>query len=147
MAIYIFFSCEGWLRFGPYEFVSFRGEDTLLDESGDLIATRLKDEWVATDRDGNTVRNLSDPVFSSQPRHNPGVRNRSYWHDEVHRNPHSSGPRMRRDSSGARNKEDLNAQKPSDSSSHGQLEFMMNHRQSDVDNSDMDPPISGTSGT
>ena len=61
--LYLHLCCEGWQRFGPFEWLSFQDEPrAIVDEDGSVIAT-----W-----DGLTWR-TSDPRFQKYAWSNPTI--------------------------------------------------------------------------
>lgn len=46
MNLYLWLNCEGWVPFGPFEWLRFDdGKNAILDEKGNVIAVRDGNGW------------------------------------------------------------------------------------------------------
>ena len=76
--LYLFFNCEGWMRFGPFEFIQFDESGKIIDESGDVLAINTGNEWEATEKLGQGLMNLRNPIISPRPTLPPAIRNKGW---------------------------------------------------------------------
>jgi hypothetical protein len=74
--LYLFFNCEGWMRFGPFKLLQFDESGKIIDESGDVLAIQNGNEWQATEKLGSNLMNLRNPIISPRPQLPPKIRNR-----------------------------------------------------------------------
>jgi hypothetical protein len=74
--LFLFFNCEGWVRFGPFQLLQFDESGKIIDENGDLLAIRSGNEWRATEKLGTSLINLNNPIISPRPQLPPKIRNR-----------------------------------------------------------------------
>jgi len=74
--LFIYFNCEGWMRFGPFEYIQFDESGKIIDENGDVLAIQNGNEWRATEKLGQGLMNLRNPIISPKPNLPPAVRNR-----------------------------------------------------------------------
>jgi hypothetical protein len=50
MSVYLFLSCEGWIRFGPFRWLNFMDEQrTIVDDKGNIIASSNGQQWTVSD--------------------------------------------------------------------------------------------------
>ncbi len=66
------------MRFGPFELIQFDESGKIIDESGDILATQTGNEWEATEKLGQGLMNLRNPIISSKPNLPPAIRNRGW---------------------------------------------------------------------
>ena len=66
MAVYLHLNCEGWERFGPFEWLRFRDHQRIIeDENGRIVASFDGAHWLAS----ASSMSWSDPLITSQDRH------------------------------------------------------------------------------
>ena len=65
--LYVFFNCEGWIRFGPFELLQFDDSGTILNELGEVLATKSGDEWHSTEKLCETRSVFRNPIVTATP--------------------------------------------------------------------------------
>ena len=70
--VYLWLTCEGWVRFGPFDWVSLRTDDwTYLNEKGEGIARWEQGGWRALGRraEGYGKARFRNPVVTATRTH------------------------------------------------------------------------------
>ena len=67
--MYLWLNAEGWVRFGPFEFLRFADEPrAILDQDNRVVASQDGSGWLAADGRYNGYR-FRDPMVTITPRH------------------------------------------------------------------------------
>lgn len=76
-SVYLWLCCEGWMKFGPFEWLRFDDErQAILGPEGELVAKKSDGYWRVPDGRGKDMQ-FSNPTITTTP---------------VHRHPKSGGP-------------------------------------------------------
>lgn len=68
-SVYVWFCCEGWLRFGPFEWLRFDDDfERIYDERGAPVAEREGRCWRVLHPDGRGLL-FSNPTITSTKKH------------------------------------------------------------------------------
>jgi hypothetical protein len=84
--LYLFFNCEGWMRFGPFQLIQFDESGKIIDETGDVLAIQTGKEWETTEKLGQGLIKLRNPIISPRPNLPPKIRNRGWGLRDISEN-------------------------------------------------------------
>lgn len=69
MSIYLWLRCEGWMRFGPFEWLRFDDQSqTILGSAGETVATKVDDRWRVPGEKCSGWQ-FSDPMITTTSEH------------------------------------------------------------------------------
>jgi hypothetical protein len=69
MSTYLFLSCEGWVRFGPFRWIRFVDDERVIkNDNGEVIASFNGSHWTAT-APQYAGFHFIDPFITSTKRH------------------------------------------------------------------------------
>jgi hypothetical protein len=67
--VYLWLCCEGWMRFGPFEWLRFDDtESTIIDPDGEVVAKMTNGYWVVSSGQGGGMQ-FSNPTITSSREH------------------------------------------------------------------------------
>ncbi|MGD7651679.1 MAG: hypothetical protein ACQCXQ_00595 [Verrucomicrobiales bacterium] len=67
--VYLWFCCEGWMKFGPFEWLRFDDEcQSIIGPNGDEVATKVDGRWRVPGEKWQGW-GFSNPTITTTPRH------------------------------------------------------------------------------
>ncbi len=67
--VYLYLNAEGWIRFGPYQWLLFSDDGkSIMDQDGQVVAGRVGDTWTV-EAGEFTDWQFRTPFISASPRH------------------------------------------------------------------------------
>lgn len=68
--MYLWLSCEGWVSFGPFEWLKFEDENRCIkDQNGNIIAKYDGNCWHVTDKKYKDYAGWSNPMITPTAKH------------------------------------------------------------------------------